>query len=225
MKNTTLVVIGAIVLVLAIWLVARDRSSPDTTPTSTSSSTPSQVLLTPGPDEARYTDSGGRFTLIYPKAFSISGPKSALTTSWRQDAASTGYLLATLTIPKSYMPRTNFSEAVLTIGQSNDKTELGSSGCPTKLAGYIPGSAAAVVINGQTFTKITRSDAGAGNLYQTTGYYTIRDGDCYAVEYTIHSTNIGNYDPSQGITPFDNDKIVGVLEKIVKSFTFAITSN
>ncbi len=77
-----------------------------------------------------------------------------------------------------------------------------------------------VTINGQQFTKVTSSGAGAGNFYDTTSYRTIRDGDCYSVEYTIHSTNIHNYDPSQGIKDFDEPAVKNLLENIVKSFTF-----
>ena len=37
---------------------------------------------------------------------------------------------------------------------------------------------------------------------------------------TIHSTNIGNYDPSQGISEFDKTNVTNVLETIAGSFMF-----
>jgi len=230
MKNKPLIIVGIIVIILAIWLVARDHhSSTDTTTatsTSTASGTQTQTVSDqkPGTDEALYGDPSGRFSFIYPKVFSVTGPKSGATTGWREGATSTGYLLATVSVPKSYLPNTNFSDAKLTVGQSTDKAELGSSGCPASLPGYTPGSATAVDINGQTFTKITTSDAAAGNRYDTTGYYTIRDGDCYAVEYTIHYGNIQNYDASSGIKEFDETALTNTLEKVVKSFVFHIQS-
>jgi hypothetical protein len=40
------------------------------------------------------------------------------------------------------------------------------------------------------------------------------------IEYTIHSTNIGAYDPSQGISEFDKAKVVTALETMVHSVNF-----
>ena len=77
-----------------------------------------------------------------------------------------------------------------------------------------------MTIGSMKFTKITLSDAGAGNFYNTTSYRTIYHNQCYAIEYTIHSTNIGNYSPDQGITEFDQTKIVPLLENMVQSFKF-----
>ena len=77
-----------------------------------------------------------------------------------------------------------------------------------------------VKIHGIPFTKFTFSDAGAGNLYETVSYRTKRGGECYVVEYTIHSTNIGMYSPDQGIKEFDRAKVVNMLEKMAKSFRF-----
>ena len=226
MKNKTLIIAGIIVVILAIWLVVRDRGTSTTnTATSTSQNNQNQVAhQTPGADEVLYGDPAARFSFIYPKQFTVTGPKNAPTTEWRVGATTSGNLLATMTVPKSYMPGTNFSDAKLTVGASTNPAELGAKGCPASPAGYTPGSAAAVMINGQTFTKITTSDAAAGNRYDTTGYYTIRDGDCYAVEYTIHYGNIQNY-PTGTVKEFDETAVVNMLEKVVKSFVFYINSN
>jgi hypothetical protein len=176
-----------------------------------------------GEDSRQFVDS--RFTFVYPKDFAVSGSPNVKTKSWRIDTTTTGYQIAVVTIPKSYMPGTNFSDAKLTIGVSNDKAELGGAGCPAGIKFNETGGASAVTIHGQTYTKVVRKEAAAGNLYETTSFFTVRDGDCYAIEYTIHSTNIANYPAEQGIKEFDKEKIVSVLENIVKSFTFTINSD
>ena len=81
------------------------------------------------------------------------------------------------------------------------------------------------MIDDHPFSKFTLNDAGAGNLYETTSYRGLFDGDCYAIEYTIHSTNIGNYSPDQGVKEFDKVKVQEELEKILDSFKFLISSN
>ncbi len=77
-----------------------------------------------------------------------------------------------------------------------------------------------VIIHGITYTKVTYSDAGAGNFYDTTSYRVVRHSQCYAIEYTIHSSNIGNYSPNQGISAFDEWKVQSILEGMVQSFIF-----
>ena len=130
-------------------------------------------------------------------------------------------------IPRSFQPKTNFSEATFVVGSSADpkSIELCLRASNGETPGYNPEvanpvSAGRVTINGVAFSKYNLGDAGAGNYYDTTSYRTMRDGVCYAVEYTIHSTNIGNYDPSQGISEFDRAKVQGILEDIAKSFKF-----
>lgn len=65
---------------------------------------------------------------------------------------------------------------------------------------------------------MVRKKVGAGNYYETTSYRTVYNDECYAIEYTIHSTNIDNYSPDQGITKFDKEKITSILDAMVQSF-------
>lgn len=81
------------------------------------------------------------------------------------------------------------------------------------------------VIDGFDFTKFTLNNAGAGNFYDTASYRGIVNGDCYVLEQTIHSTNIGNYPSSQGVKEFNKTLIQDDLDKILNSFDFLIDSN
>ncbi len=135
-----------------------------------------------------YTDPEGVFSFEYPREFSVSGREAEV--------------LAKVTVPRSYMPATNFVEAWLTVNWSNASSSV--KNC--------------------SGTENT-SDAAAGNRYDTTTHKKIYDGDCYTLEYTIHYGNIQNYDPNQGVTEFDEGKLKGELEKIVESFKYLVNSD
>jgi membrane-bound inhibitor of C-type lysozyme len=164
-----------------------------------------------------FTDQSKTFSFNYPSSFVLSGGETGYTQDWSQEATTSGLVLAVVSTPDNYQPKTNFGDAKFTVGTSADPQAVSS--CTTTTYGSM-GSSTQVIINSVPYTKITFSDAGAGNLYQTTSYRTVRNSQCYAVEYTIHSSNIGNYSPDQGITPFDQTSIQNSLESIVQSFKF-----
>ncbi len=164
-----------------------------------------------------FTDQGHTFSFIYSPDLIASGAGIGYTQAWTNNATTSGLVLAKLTLPKTFQPSTNFSEATLTVGTSADPTAVAS--CLSDTTGLTTNKST-VTINGTTYTKFVGSDAGAGNLYQTTSYHTKRTSQCYVIEYTIHSTNIGNYSPDQGITEYDHAKVNGLLDSVVQSFTF-----
>jgi len=166
-----------------------------------------------------FTDSAGTFSFMYPDTVTVSGGGVGYTQSWMNNATTSGLILAKGTLSKAFQPKTNFSEATFTVGTSPDPSAVAE--CLT----YNPSGGPATAptketINGTTYTVFHSSDAGAGNFYETTSYRTVRNNQCYAVEYTIHSTNIHNYSPDQGITEFDKTAVTNVLDGIVHSFRF-----
>lgn len=166
-----------------------------------------------------FTDTGKTFSFSYPNNFTVSGGGVGYSQSWMVNATTSGLTLAKATLPRAFQPNTNFSEATLTVGTSADPSAIATcltynpSGGPVR-------AAQKVSINGTAFTKFSSSDAGAGNRYETTSYRTLRNNQCYALEYTIHSTNIGNYDPSQGVKEFDQTSVQNALDGVVNSFKF-----
>ncbi len=164
-----------------------------------------------------YVDPGKTFSFSYPKEFSFSGGDGSYNQDWRVNTTTLGLLFTVVRIPKSFMPSTNFSEAKFTVGTSADPDAV--KNCLVADNGSVA-KAGKVTIGNTSFTEITLSDAGAGNFYETTSYRAVKNNQCYAVEYTIHSTNIGNYSPDQGIKEFDKTKITSILEGIVQSFKF-----
>lgn len=165
--------------------------------------------------ENSFTDQGKIFNFSYPKDLTVSA-EAGYTSSWRQNTQTLGLILAKVIIPKSYEPNTNFSEGIFTVGTSSDADAIKNCLIPQngeKLLNKLD-------INGISYSKIVLDDAGAGNFYETTSYRTLRNSQCYAIEYMIHFTNIGAYSPEQGIKEFDKNKVVNELESIAQSFKF-----
>ena len=175
------------------------------------------TIRRPRPGTAVFTDSDRTFSLTFPSRFVLSGKDIGFTQSWRAATNDFGEVLALVTIPKSYAPRTNFSGAEFSIGRSSDPVAV--KNCFKEPAMYGV-QTEQVKLHGVTYTKFRFMDAGAGNLYETTSYRTKRGNECYVVEYTIHSTNIGMYSPDQGIREYDKNKMTEMLEKMVRSFKF-----
>ena len=165
-----------------------------------------------------FVDESNVFSFKYPNAFAIVGTAPGYSTSWMVNATSSGMLLAEVQLPATAMPKTNFVGANFTVGVSSDPAAVGQ--CltynPTGGPKSPPKNA---TIAGLEFVKFTSSDAGAGNFYDTTSYRIIRDGQCYAIEYTIHSGNIGNY-PKGTVTAFNETTIAAELDQIAQSFKF-----
>ena len=176
-------------------------------------------IVTPGSaGTSTFTDQSRSFSFAYPSPVAISGGGIGYSTDWMVSATTSGLLLVKATLPRSFEPKTNLSDSILTIGTSADPDAVAN--CLTTSMGGNGIQKSSVTINGVTYTRLVTSDAGAGNFYETTSYRTVRNNQCYVIEYTIHSTNIGNYSPDQGISVFDHAKVQNVLEGIVQSFKF-----
>ena len=166
-----------------------------------------------------FTDQGNTFSFMYPAGVTVAGGGVGYTTDWLTNNVdqTSGMILAKASIDQSTQPKTNFAGATLTVSTSSDPKAV--TDCLKAQNGDTL-AAASVTINGVTYAKLTGSDAGAGNLYDTTSYRTVRNSQCYAVEYTIHSTPLGTYDPSQGVTAFDAASVKSTLEGMVQSLKF-----
>ena len=157
-----------------------------------------------------FTDSSSTFSFKYAPPLTVSGGGIGYTTDWMVNATTSGLVLATVSLPQSFEASTNFQGAKLIVGTSADPNAVAT--CLT--------SGTSITINGTVYKTSEMSDAGAGNFYDTTSYRTVRDSQCYVIQYTIHTTNIGNYSPDQGITAYDKTKITNELEGVVRSFKF-----
>jgi hypothetical protein len=214
-----LIVLAIILIAAIIYAIAQYSSWSASEPQQAAAS--SSPLATPsqqGQATTSFADPGKKFSFDYPSQFTVSGMQGTPSQSWQYNSTSTGNLEATLVIPKSYEPQTNFSDARFTVGDSDAPQALEQ--CAVAPGNNENMAISRETINGIPFNKITYGDAGAGNFYEVTSYQAIRNGRCYAVEYVIHSTNIGNYPPEAGISQFDKAKVQDILEGIVHSFKF-----
>ncbi|NTV44700.1 MAG: lysozyme inhibitor [Candidatus Yonathbacteria bacterium] len=176
------------------------------------------ATVTPeGGDMRHVVDASNTFAFTYPAVFTLSGGELGYTETWRQQTTTLGMVLAKVSVPRTFEPQTNFGEAIFTVGTSVDPDAVAK--CLTDTGGAQT-KKSQVMVGDTSFTVLAFSDAGAGNYYDTTSYRTVRDGQCYAIEYTIHTTAIANYPVDSGIKEFNRENVVSVLENMVKSFAF-----
>ncbi len=117
--------------------------------------------------------------------------------------------------PENLYPKTNFSNAVVTVNASVGISENQClSNSQTKAPLLEP-----LTINGQTFYVESTTDAGAGNFYDSKIYKTVHDKVCLEVIETIHTTNVGNYEPGT-VTEVDQTEIKKLLQDILLTFKF-----
>lgn len=134
---------------------------------------------------------------------------------WRSNTEDPGETLLVLSLPGSLQPNTNFSEATITLGASNNQEAVAA--CTSARNGETVG---VNTIPNSPFMLFERTDAGAGNFYDIQSYRIGHDGYCIALETVVHTTNIGNYDPSQGIVEYHGTRIRGALQEVVRTFAF-----
>lgn len=73
--------------------------------------------------------------------------------------------------------------------------------------------ASTVTEGGVSYSLATTSGAAAGNLYEEIIYALADSEPCTAVRYSIHSTNIGNYEPG-AVRAFDRSALLSAFDKI-----------
>lgn len=207
--KTLIAVVFLAIVVLVIFFITKGpgKTVPVQQGTSTqvSSTSPSSLPVT---NAHTFTDTAHKVTYDYPSEMTLSQNGSLNGT--------TGVLISSAELPASFQSNTNFRGATFMVGSSNDATSIAQ--CANPQNGEV--AQGTTLINGVFFSKFGLGDAGAGNLYDTTSYRTIYNNQCYILSYTIHTTNIGNYDPSQGISMYNKAPIVVLLESVAQSFKF-----
>ncbi|HVX90579.1 MAG TPA: hypothetical protein VHC20_02995 [Candidatus Paceibacterota bacterium] len=223
MRNSTLVVVILLVVVAGgfFFLGSQFGGGAASVVSTTTDTGPTDGTGTTG--SGPVTGSGNwqvfenaLLSIRYPDVFVVN--PVATGDEWRSGAnGDAGTLDFRATLPKSFAPGTNFSDAKLTVGHSANATTVADCMKPDPSGG--PASSLTTrVINGTTFTVFTSSDAGAGNLYDTTSYRTVHQNTCIAVEYTIHYTQIANYPPG-AVTEFDEAAVKAELDAVVDTAT------
>ncbi len=92
--------------------------------------------------------------------------------------------------------------------QKVENTKLDSNGCYPGVDGNGTQTQTNVInVNGIKFCSTSSSDVGAGQLYTDYTYATIRNGNVYTVNYSVHTSNgCGAYKNSESINSPENKK-------------------
>jgi membrane-bound inhibitor of C-type lysozyme len=165
-----------------------------------------------------FTDQGNTFSFSYPEAFTLAGGGIGYSENWKVNTdGALGLVLASVKTPEDYQPKTNFGDARFTVGTSSDPKAVKECLMDNSGQGVVKTK---VTLNKIPYTKFVSVDAGAGNRYETNSFRTVQNGQCYAIEYTIHYAVLENFDPKSGTKAFDQKKVHDVLDGIVASLTF-----
>ena len=181
-------------------------SSGDSSPSSGATSTPpvigaeipyyENISVWP-----RYEDIVARFSIAHPIDFVT-------------DSTRDGEIFFTLAIPATFLPQTNFSEAILTVAR-----RIGSQAVARCLDALSNESIAGVQrIDNLPFTIFTSSETAAENRYLTASYRGRIGNVCYVIEYVIHSTALEEYPPEYRLKAFDEQKVKEALDRITGTF-------
>lgn len=218
-----LVFFGLIIVGVLAYIFGVPKVLAPTASTTPQQQTQSQQSATTSPTGSTgtsvYSDPNNTFSFTYPSEFTLSGGGVGYTQDWMNNSAQMGLLLVKVVIPQTFQQSTNFVDARFTVGTSADPTAV--KNCLVAPESGTPTQKSMLTINGTQYTKFTSGDAGAGNFYDTTSYRVVRSNQCYAIEYTIHYSNIANYPTDSGIHEFDKAAVQSSLEGIVQSFKFA----
>ena len=168
------------------------------------------------------THADGGFSIAAPTDFTIDAIYSNVSVSdWSELSSGVmGLKMFTVGIPAAFEPQTNLAGATLSVGKSSASAAITNCLQPEHDERPGMGYQATTTINGITFSITKFSGAGAGNLYDTTTYRTLRANACWSVEYTIHSTQLANWPAAYQLKQFDAKKLTDVLDLMVGTFKF-----
>jgi hypothetical protein len=211
--RSTLCSVVFVALAAASGCNSRSESPDSTKPVTAAPAQPAPAAA--ANTMAVYVDPAQRFRFEHPAELAVVTGSAEPAPDWRAETTTSGRVLAKVVIAREAQPSTNFAGAKLTLGKSADPAAVRDC---TRDAPGEQVRAATLTLHGRTFVQLVFSEAGAGNFYDTTSYRIVDKGECFAVEYTIHSTNLGNYPPDQGIQAFDRAKVSAELEAMARSF-------
>lgn len=133
-----------------------------------------------------------------------------------------GVSVASISIPSSIYPNTNFGSATASIAVKEDSTEVDCSTYVTS-ANASKRITTTDTVNGKKFFVDQFTGAAAGTKYDTKLYRILRDTTCYEWNLTVGIGNIGNFEPG-AVTEVTLEQIMPRLDAIVSRFNFVSPS-
>lgn len=170
---------------------------------------PSKTLST----TAVYNNDEYQFSVVYDKKYNLS-------TENNQESyfTSGGSTLASISIPQSLYPKTNFAIASI-IFSGKDKSTNTDCQTYTASTGKNKKMTKTATVNSLVFFTDDFSGAAAGTKYDTKLYRILHLGKCYELNLKVGLSNIGNYEPS-AVTEVTLEEILPKLQRIAETFKF-----
>ncbi len=164
-------------------------------PTATQPPAPTQGPL-PHVDWLAYHDANAGFSIQFPLTWKRQNP--------------TGYpVVYTLTAA----PGTTLLEKRLEINVTPDATE-----CKESTYEGVTSTPEDVTVAGVQFLKETGNGIAAGNIYDWTGYSTVKSSTCITITFVLHSASAGVYGTEPA--PFDRAAESRIFDEILSTFRF-----
>lgn len=169
------------------------------------------IVVSDAPGErgwATFASSERGFSIRYPRGYSVD-------TAYRYEALGPGKEIpgVAFTIPAKTSDGTNLSPDTRLTVESLPEAQS----CTADL--FLPsvtGGLKNLTEDGTDYSVGSLSDAAAGNLYDETVFAFAGTSPCLAVRYSIHSTNIANFDPGT-VKEFDRATLIKQFDKIRKT--------
>jgi hypothetical protein len=122
-------------------------------------------------------------------------------------------------ISKDQYPGTNFGDAAFAVSAQSAKSLADCLKLSPPENG--DGFKTKVNINGVDFYMTASSGAGAGNLYESKIYRTVKspNGACIELNETLHTGNISNY-PEGSVTQVNKTNVWNKLDSVLNTFKF-----
>src|SRR5258708_2118728 len=136
-----------------------------------------------------------------------------------------GQSLASISIPQSAYPKTNFGSASTGFAVKEKSTAVDCSTYITS-ASTTKKMTKSITLNSRQFFTDEFSGAAAGTKYDTKLYRILRDSTCYEINLTAGIANIGNFEQG-AVTELTLADVMPRLEAIAGTFNFvtAITTD
>ncbi|HET7714586.1 MAG TPA: MliC family protein [Bauldia sp.] len=164
--------------------------------------------MVPDPDWLAFASSELGFSLRYPPGYAVDGGYVFDGFGPGRDIAGVAF-----TIPEAMTTGTNLAADT----RLSVETMPNAPACVA--TAFIPGPAENVRIlteNNTDYSVAESSEAGAGNVFDTTVYALLGTSPCLAVRYFVHSANIDNFDPGT-VTQFDRNALIAEFDAIRKT--------
>lgn len=166
---------------------------------------PCPVLTTDANKTQTYKNSSYDFQFDYPTRFTFTN----------QNYGNLDDKVVQLQLSSDAYPDTNLGDAAfsVTVGTAKSLDACLTMNAPEGGTGFKEST----LINGVKFYASTGNGAGAGNFYDSKIYRTLVSSECLEIVETIHTGNIGNYEPGT-VKEIDKTPIWKDLENILSTF-------